>query len=97
MNQNKTNRRDFLSKLFKYSTVAATGTFIVTSTACDDAFGKSTYTVDSSKCDGCGDCLSACHFGAITISSKVATISSSKYVGCGKCVSYCKKGANSYS
>lgn len=93
MSQTKTNRRDFLSKLIRYSSVAMGGSLVVATSSCDNVYNRGTYSVDSSKCDACGDCLSSCGHGAITISSTTASISSSNCVGCGKCVGRCDKEA----
>lgn len=51
-----------------------------------------TYSVNTSKCAGCGDCL-VCPEGAITITNRKAYINASKCTGCGKCYSRCKHGA----
>ena len=41
-------------------------------------------------CLGCGDCVKACVYGAITISDKgCAVVDPYKCVGCGECVSVC--------
>ncbi len=42
------------------------------------------------KCVGCGACVKACAFGAITIIDKVAVIDADKCVLCGACVDACK-------
>ncbi|HNX01848.1 MAG TPA: electron transfer flavoprotein subunit alpha [Candidatus Cloacimonadota bacterium] len=42
------------------------------------------------KCVGCGLCVKACAYDAITITNKVAEINTDKCVLCGACVSACK-------
>lgn len=43
-------------------------------------------------CQGCGDCINACKYGAISISDKgCAIVDKDKCVGCGECVFACPK------
>jgi uncharacterized protein YjdB len=51
-----------------------------------------TYSVNTSKCAGCGDCL-PCPQGAITITNRKAYINASKCTGCGQCYSRCRHNA----
>lgn len=44
--------------------------------------------VDAQRCEGCGACLDACAFGAITI-DYTAQINETRCVGCGVCVGAC--------
>ncbi len=45
-------------------------------------------------CLGCGDCVSACQFGAITIDpvTRLAVVDESKCMGCGACAKACPRG-----
>lgn len=44
-------------------------------------------------CLGCGDCVKACKYGAISISHKgCAIVDKSKCVGCGECLASCPNG-----
>lgn len=52
-----------------------------------------TYTVDQTKCTGCGKCLSACQYGAISIYGGKAHIDPTKCTGCGNCVNRCPRHA----
>jgi len=52
-----------------------------------------TYSINQSKCVRCGNCLSACKYGALTSSSSGVTINTSKCTGCGSCVGRCSHGA----
>ena len=42
-------------------------------------------------CIGCGDCASACEFGAIQVCRGVAVVDAALCKGCGQCVSACPK------
>lgn len=43
-------------------------------------------------CLGCGDCASACKFGAIEVKNSLAHIDEAKCTGCGACAETCPKG-----
>ncbi|MGQ1783963.1 MULTISPECIES: indolepyruvate ferredoxin oxidoreductase subunit alpha [unclassified Saccharicrinis] len=81
------NRREFLNKIL---ISACSVSVFAMGISChkDDP-----YSIDQSKCTGCGDCVSSCPNDAITLYGGKASISSSDCVGCGKCVSHCKEGA----
>jgi predicted Fe-Mo cluster-binding NifX family protein/Pyruvate/2-oxoacid:ferredoxin oxidoreductase delta subunit len=49
-------------------------------------------TVDSTRCDGCGQCQINCPTGAISVDT-TAVISASLCDGCGQCVSVCPQDA----
>lgn len=50
--------------------------------------------IDEEKCDGCGDCVSACHEGAIQIIDGKARLISETYCdGLGACIGDCPLGA----
>ncbi|MDH3891247.1 MAG: 4Fe-4S binding protein [candidate division Zixibacteria bacterium] len=50
--------------------------------------------IDEEKCDGCGDCVAACHEGAIKIIDGKARLISDTYCdGLGDCLSECHVGA----
>lgn len=48
--------------------------------------------VDEALCAGCGECLSACSFGALSVDG-VAQVQEIRCVGCGVCVPACPQGA----
>ncbi|WP_394699974.1 4Fe-4S binding protein [uncultured Draconibacterium sp.] len=74
--------------------MAALTPFLAAQTGCSESLtGIDTFSVLSSRCTGCGDCLTACSYGAISMSSGSANISSSLCTGCGKCVNRCKHSA----
>lgn len=54
-------------------------------------------TVNPAACDGCGECVAACPFGAIEMAgsdgSAIATIAAAGCKGCGACAPICPKGA----
>lgn len=59
--------------------------------------GEEVAVVDPSRCSGCGTCLEACHFGAISSSGPgkkyQARIDPVKCYGCGLCRNSCPEGA----
>ncbi len=50
-------------------------------------------TVTPAACDGCGQCLSSCPYGAIELADGIATISETACKGCGGCVPLCPTDA----
>ncbi len=51
------------------------------------------FVVDKAKCNGCGNCLSSCPQGALTMSGPDAYIDPELCDGCGICVNYCPRDA----
>ncbi len=50
--------------------------------------------IDEDKCDGCGDCITACHEGAIQlVDGKAKLVSESYCDGLGACIGDCPQGA----
>ena len=49
--------------------------------------------VDSESCIGCGICVDACQFGALSLVEDIATVDSEACMGCGICVSQCDQEA----
>ncbi len=50
--------------------------------------------IDEEKCDGCGDCVTACHEGAIQLIDGKARLVSETYCdGLGACIGDCPQGA----
>lgn len=43
-------------------------------------------------CIGCGDCVSACSVGAISVVKELAQVDPAKCIACGACVKACPKG-----
>ena len=53
--------------------------------------------IDEEKCDGCGQCVDACHEGAIRIVDGKARLVSDSYCdGLGDCIGECPRGAISF-
>lgn len=50
-------------------------------------------TLDEAACDGCGDCLERCHFGAISLVGGLCTVDHARCLGCGLCSLACSSGA----
>ena len=48
--------------------------------------------VDENKCTGCGECLDACQFNALSIDG-VALVQEVRCAGCGVCIQFCEQGA----
>lgn len=49
--------------------------------------------VDEDQCLGCGDCVTRCHFEAITLPGDTAEVAYARCVGCGQCVAICSGSA----
>jgi NAD-dependent dihydropyrimidine dehydrogenase PreA subunit len=49
--------------------------------------------VNYEDCNGCGDCVSACQFGAILLQNNVAIIDQDICEGCQACIEACPQGA----
>jgi len=49
--------------------------------------------VDEDICIGCGDCLDACQFGALTLVDGMMSVNIIRCVGCGVCVPVCAEEA----
>ena len=50
-------------------------------------------TVDETACEGCGDCLKRCHFGALSLPEGVCVADHARSMGCGLCAVVCPHGA----
>jgi ferredoxin len=50
-------------------------------------------TVDETACQGCGDCLERCHFGALSLPESVSVVDHNWCVGCGQCTLACSVDA----
>ncbi len=51
------------------------------------------YVVDEGLCNGCGNCLSHCPQGALTMTGPDAYIDPELCDGCGNCVNFCPRNA----
>ncbi len=49
--------------------------------------------VDEDVCLGCGECVEACQFGALTLDGAVVQVDGVRCVGCGVCVPVCPQDA----
>ena len=49
--------------------------------------------LDEELCTGCGECLGACPFDAISLRDGVAAVDPAACMGCGVCVARCSQGA----
>jgi NAD-dependent dihydropyrimidine dehydrogenase PreA subunit len=49
--------------------------------------------IDSTKCNGCGNCVEVCPQGAITIDNDIAVVNQGLCVQCGDCLEICPVGA----
>lgn len=49
--------------------------------------------VDAGLCIGCGNCVTRCRFGALSLADEVSVVRLDRCVGCGLCVSACPTGA----
>jgi heterodisulfide reductase subunit A len=49
--------------------------------------------VHPEACDGCGECLTTCPYGAIELADGLATVSETACKGCGGCVPLCPTNA----
>jgi len=49
--------------------------------------------IDQEKCNGCGECVSACPANAIILSNGKAQIIPEKCIDCAFCIDYCTQGA----
>jgi len=49
--------------------------------------------VDETVCEGCGDCVERCHFGALSLPGSVCVVDHARCMGCGLCALACSPGA----
>lgn len=50
-------------------------------------------TIDTDKCDGCGDCVDVCPTGTLELDGDVAAVVNDDCMGCESCVEVCTTGA----
>jgi electron transport complex protein RnfB len=51
-------------------------------------------TVDATACEGCGDCIERCHFGALSLPDSVfCVVDNARCMGCGLCAVACSVDA----
>jgi len=60
-----------------------------------DASGDFFITLDTDKCNGCGDCVKRCQFGALRyeVALDKANIDPFQCFGCGLCATICRRCA----
>ena len=46
-------------------------------------------TVNDTACDGCGDCIEYCHFGALSLPQGLCVVNTECCMGCGLCAAAC--------
>ncbi len=88
------NRRDGFSYICNCCTCSCGILRGISELGIANAVARSPYvnTVDEAKCNACENCVSACHFDAITL-ELVAHVNTVRCVGCGVCVLNCPEEA----